>query len=143
MTARAIYCCGCRKEVQARLTDGREIYPHRPDLHGKPFWRCDGCNGYVGCHHRSQNRTKPLGCIPTPEIKAARNEVHRVIDPLWQSGLINRSALYRRIGAAIGMDEYHTAEIRSVEQAHEVITAAGAIEVELRAAEKTTEASHA
>jgi len=30
--ARPIWCCTCQKDVQARLTDGREIYPHRHDL---------------------------------------------------------------------------------------------------------------
>ena len=27
-----IRCCGCEKKVEARLTDGGEIYPHRADL---------------------------------------------------------------------------------------------------------------
>ena len=29
---RLIRCCGCGDKVQARLTDGSEIYPHRKDL---------------------------------------------------------------------------------------------------------------
>jgi hypothetical protein len=31
---RMLYCCGCQKDVPARLTDGREVYPHRLDLFG-------------------------------------------------------------------------------------------------------------
>lgn len=27
-----IYCTGCEEDVEARLTDGQERYPHRPDL---------------------------------------------------------------------------------------------------------------
>jgi hypothetical protein len=69
---RDIYCCGCESAVQARLTDGREIYPHRPDLADLPFWKCDGCGNHVGCHHKTNDRTRPLGNIPTPEIRIAR-----------------------------------------------------------------------
>lgn len=64
-----IFCCGCGVDVQARLTDVAEIYPHRDDLHSLPFWRCDACGNSVGCHHKTQNPTRPLGCIPTNEIK--------------------------------------------------------------------------
>lgn len=112
-----LYCCGCLKEVQARLTDGREIYPHRPDLGKLPFWRCDACGNYVGCHHKSESPTHPLGCIPTPELKDARREVHRLLDPLWKSGKYKRSVLYRRLAGAIGKTAYHTAEIRTLEEA--------------------------
>jgi hypothetical protein len=42
-----IHCSGCKGPVNARLTDGAEIYPHRQDLHRLPFWRCDSCGNYV------------------------------------------------------------------------------------------------
>jgi len=70
----SLYCCACRADVPARLTDGGEIYPHRADLADLPFWKCDACNNFVGCHHQTKNRTHPLGCIPSPEIKNARKE---------------------------------------------------------------------
>lgn len=118
-----IWCCGCACDVQARLTDGSEIYPHRPDLAVLPFWRCDGCGNFVGCHHKTEDRTKPLGCIPTPEIKRARSHIHRVLDPIWKRGKMKRRALYAELAEALGMDEYHTAEIKSVEHAREVYAA--------------------
>ena len=117
---RTIFCCGCQADVAARLTDGREIYAHRPDLASLPFWRCDACGNFVGCHHKTKDRTRPLGCIPTPEIKQARQHIHRILDPLWKSGQFERRALYTKIAEAIGESEYHTAEIRSVEQARKV-----------------------
>lgn len=116
---RKIYCCGCGEKVNARLTDGREIYPHRPDLEDLPFWRCDDCGNSVGCHHKTKDRTRPLGVIPTPEIKKARQHIHRVLDPLWKSGRFDRTDLYQWLSNRIGY-EYHTAEIQSVEQAREV-----------------------
>lgn len=117
---RAIFCTGCGRDVEARLTDGKEIYPHRHDLHSLPFWKCDCCNNFVGCHHKTKDRTRPLGCIPTKEIKNARQHIHRILDPIWKSKRMPRGKVYSKIAKALGIDEYHTAEIRSVEEAREV-----------------------
>jgi hypothetical protein len=114
-----LYCCECKTVVAARLTDGEEIYPHRPDLYVLPFWVCDACNNYVGCHYKTKNRTQPLGCIPTPELKSARKHIHRLLDPIWKSGKIGRSALYRKLSDELGWN-YHTGNIRSVEEARKV-----------------------
>ncbi|MCD1266915.1 hypothetical protein B5M44_21955 [Shinella sumterensis] len=117
---KTIFCCGCQRDVEARLTSGRETYSHRRDLHELPFWKCDGCGNFVGCHHKTKNRTRPLGVIPTPGIKAMRSEIHCVIDPIWKSGRVGRRELYGMIAHLIGVNEYHTADIRTVEQAREV-----------------------
>lgn len=114
-----IYCCGCQKEIEACLTDGKEIYPHRPDLHALPFWKCPACGNYVGCHHKTKDRTRPLGCIPTPEIKNARRHIHRLLDGIWKSGKIRRQKLYAKLSGKLGY-EYHTAEIRTIEEARKI-----------------------
>lgn len=114
-----IRCCGCEKEVEARLTDGGEIYQHRPDLKSLPFWKCDACGNYVGCHHKTKNRTQPLGCIPTPEIKIARQHIHKLLDPIWQSGNMKRKEVYRILSDRLGW-KYHTAKIQSTEEARKV-----------------------
>ncbi len=114
-----IYCCGCLKKVDARLTDGAEIYPNRSDLSSLPFWRCDTCGNYVGCHHKTKDRARPLGCIPTPEIKNARQHIHKIVDPIWKSGRISRKELYTKLSEQLGW-KYHTANIRSVEEARRV-----------------------
>lgn len=118
--SRSIFCCGCNADVSARLTDGVEIYPHRRDLAKLPFWRCDACGNFVGCHHKTKDRTRPLGVIPTPAIKAARTHIHRILDPLWKSGRFKRGEVYEMIAKRTDVAEYHTAEIRTVEQAREV-----------------------
>lgn len=115
-----LFCCHCKEEVEARLTDGREVYPHRPDLFDLPFWRCDACRNHVGCHHKTKDRTRPLGNIPTKELKNARQHIHRILDPIWKDGKISRGRVYARIAQELGIDEYHTAEIRSVEEARRV-----------------------
>ncbi len=114
-----IYCCGCGKDVSVRLTDGKEIYPHRQNLYSLPFWKCDDCNNFVGCHHKTKNRTRPLGCIPTQEIKDARKHIHSILDPIWESGKIGRKELYGMISKHIGR-EYHTAEIRTIDEARDI-----------------------
>lgn len=121
LNTRAIYCCGCGADVQARLTTGAEIYPHRSDLAALPFWRCDACGNYVGCHHKTAAPTTPLGCIPTPEVKAARQHIHAILDPIWQSGRMGRKELYARLTERLGW-KYHTAKIRSVDEARKVYT---------------------
>lgn len=118
-----IFCCGCDDEIEARLTDGREIYPHRRDLAEIPFWKCDGCGNHVSCHHRHHDESKrldPQGVIATQEIKEARSHIHRILDPLWKKKLMPRGKVYSRIAKALGKKEYHTAEIRSVEEARAV-----------------------
>ena len=121
-----IYCCGCEKDVEARLTDGSEIYPHRPDLYALPFWKCDKRSNYVGCHHKTKNRTRPLGCIPTAEIMDARKRIHAMIDPHWKSGRITRGKLYFELSRRLGW-EYHTANIKSIDEANKVLSAADQI----------------
>ena len=60
-----------------------------------------------------------LGVIPTPEIKNARQHIHRILDPLWKSKRWKRGALYAELGKRLGY-EFHTAEIKSVEEARKI-----------------------
>lgn len=125
-----IRCCGCDDIVSARLTNGAEIYPHRADLADLPFWKCDACLNYVGCHHKTSNRTAPLGCIPTKELMAARREIHKILDPLWQSGNFSRRGIYADLSKALGWT-YHTAKITSVGEANQVIAHLNSIAYEV------------
>ncbi len=114
-----IFCCGCQTIVKPRITTGEEIYPHRPDLYKLPFWICDACKNYVGCHHKSSNPTKPLGNIPTAELRNARKHIHAILDPLWKSGKMKRGRVYRAISDELGY-QYHTAEIKTIDEARRV-----------------------
>ena len=114
-----IYCCGCKEDVIARLTSGKEIYPHRKDLYTLPFWKCKVCGNHVGCHCKTGNPTRPLGCIATKEIKQARQRIHALLDPVWEKGKYSRKQVYRKISQKLGY-KYHTAEIRTIKQARTV-----------------------
>lgn len=117
---RLIRCCGCRAEkVEARLTNGAEIYPHRPDLAALPFWKCDACGNYVGCHHKTGKPTEPLGNIPTAELREARKHIHAILDPLWKSKRFRRTELYAKISDHMGFG-YHTAKLRTIDEARKV-----------------------
>lgn len=114
-----IHCVACGEKVEARLTSGQEIYPHRPDLATLPFWKCDTCGNYVGCHHKTDKPTTPLGVIPTPELKKARSQIHEMLDPIWRSGKMSRRQLYELLSEQLGW-RYHTANIRSMDEARKV-----------------------
>jgi len=124
MQVREIWCCDCGFKVKARLTDGKEIYPHREDLYKLPFWICDRCDNFVGCHWKTKDRTRPLGIIPTPAIKNARKHIHALLDPMWKNrdnAKRKRTFLYNIIKERLGSKyDYHTANIISVEEGRKV-----------------------
>lgn len=115
-----IWCCGCQEEVNARLTNGREIYPHREDLSHLPFWKCDACGNYVGTHYKTKDCEKPLGSIPTKELREMRKKIHSMIDPLWRSGRYKRGTLYKKLSDRLGY-QFHSAEINTIEEAELVL----------------------
>lgn len=113
-----IYCVACAKEVEAQALFGDSIYPHRPDLYSKKFLQCPHCGNYVGTHQDG----RPLGTIPTPELRAMRNKVHAVIDEYWlpERSRGKRKMLYRALSRYLGR-EYHTGELNSIEECERVI----------------------
>ena len=114
-----IFCGNCNSIIIARLTTGREVYRHIPRLNTKRFWKCDSCGGFVGTHADSKDH-KPLGTIPTPEVKEKRKEIHKLLDPIWSTGRVRRGEVYRTLANFIGR-QYHTAEINTVDEADKVI----------------------
>lgn len=82
-----------------KLTTGAELYPHRPDLHRKYFWRCD-CGAYCGCHGVT---TRPLGNPCGYETRRARISAHAHFDPLWRSGGMGRQDAYTWLSQRMGL----------------------------------------
>jgi hypothetical protein len=75
----------------ADLVGGQAIYPHRPDLWTKRFWRCRPCRAYVGCHRGTD---RPLGRLANAQLRMIRGRAHACFDPLWRDGSMNRADAY-------------------------------------------------
>lgn len=125
-----IHCCQCESLTKAVLITGLEAYPHRSDLKSLPFWKCPKCNNFVGCHHKTKNRTKPLGCIPTKEIKEIRKVIHSILDPMWRDGYYKRAEIYGLISKEIGFN-YHTASLKTVDECNKALKIISKLEDEL------------
>ena len=123
-----IYCVECKKDVDAKLVTGKDVYPHRSDLYNLLFYKCPTCGGFVGTHKDGSER--PLGCIASAELKKARIMVHNRMDKLWKSGRIKRGKLYSIISKEIGYD-YHSGETREVKECYRVLDIIDRIEVKL------------
>lgn len=107
-----IFCIKCNKDVEANLVTGEIIYPHRPDLYNLKFYQCPVCKNYVGTH---KGTVKPLGCIPTNELKQARIKVHNKLDYLWKSGKYKRYKIYKALSKYFGY-EYHNGQTKTIEE---------------------------
>lgn len=82
-------CSYC--DQPSELVGGLDIYPHRPDLAHKWFYRCLPCSAYVGCHPGTK---KPLGRLANEQLRRAKNRAHAAFDPLWKNGPMKRGDAY-------------------------------------------------
>jgi hypothetical protein len=98
-------CVHCGNEC--RKTDGKEIYPHRKDLHSLVFFKCDPCDARVGAH---KNSGKPLGYAANSETQRARSYVHSILDPIWKKARTRsaRSVVYKYLSQKMGIDRKKT-----------------------------------
>lgn len=111
-----IFCCTCNKNVESMLVRGKDCYPYRKDLSRLKFYQCPVCKNFVGTH---KGTDIPLGVIASPEIKRERMKIHFLLDPLWRNKRISRKEIYKEISASLGY-EYHTANLRSLEECRKV-----------------------
>lgn len=84
----------------AVLVKGDAIYPHRPDLHHKHFYRCR-CGAYCGCH---PGTAQPLGYPCGPETRRARSAAHACFDPIWRNKEMSRPSAYAWLAKETGID---------------------------------------
>lgn len=96
-----VICPYCHRP--AELVDGKAIYPSRPDLYQKKFWLCTLCDAYVGTH-RGSKAHNPLGRLANAELRRAKQDVHRVFDPLWKTKQMTRNEAYRWLAEELGID---------------------------------------
>lgn len=118
MKSNSIFCTSCDKFVEPKNVAGQAIYPHRTDLYAKQFLACPYCGNYVGTHADG----RPLGTIPTPELRSWCKLVHDIIDAYWlpTKDRAKRRELYAAISHHIGK-EYHTGELNTFAECKDVI----------------------
>ncbi len=93
-----VTCDYCQRN--AVLVSGNVIYPYRPDLFHKWFYRCEPCGAYVGCHPGS---AQALGRLANAELRAAKMAAHAAFDPLWRNGGMSRSSAYAWLSRELGV----------------------------------------
>lgn len=111
-------------QAASECVDGTVIYPHRPDLAEKKFWRCAPCDAYVGCH---DGTPEPFGRLANAELRQAKTKAHIAFDPIWRTGRMTRSDAYRWLAEKLGIsiDECHIGMF-DVEQCEKVVHLAAA-----------------
>ena len=98
-------CPVCRDPSIA--VTGEAIYPHRPDLYRRRFFRCQThTDYYVGTHRKSG---EALGVLANKEHRRLKILCHRYFDPHWKERGNDRSALYQRLSDEMGisLEECH------------------------------------
>ncbi len=117
---RKIYCVTCSEKVDAVKITGNQAYRHRHDLKDLIFWQCPTCKNFVGCHPATEKTNdRPLGIIANKELRQARTHIHNILDPLWNPDKKKRKKIYSLISEHFGW-KYHTAKIKSIQEAREV-----------------------
>lgn len=117
-----------------RLTTGKEVYAHRPDLYDLKFWKCTHCiDSFVGCHkpgarvkilgyYEVSDGTLPLGTAANAALRKMRSEAHKVFDPKWKNGRRHRGTAYAILSAMTGIShEQCHISMMSLAQCHKVI----------------------
>ena len=109
----SVVCPYC--DQAAALVTGADVYPHRPDLSGLKFYRCDPCDAHVGCHRPgtwawvggakvTNTGTEPLGRLANAELRAAKKMAHDAFDPVWRDGGISRRDAYAWLAGVLGIE---------------------------------------
>lgn len=108
---KSITCDYCRQP--APLVTGRELYPHRPDLWEKNFYRCAPCDAHVGCHPPEDSPrggmgdgTVPLGRLANAELRRLKSAAHASFDPLWQGSRMRRRDAYLWLAQELGIEPH-------------------------------------
>lgn len=109
MEAKHVTCDYCSQP--APLVTGRELYPHRPDLWEKKFYRCTPCDAHVGCHPPADgprggvgDGTVPMGRLANAELRRAKTAAHAVFDPFWQAARMRRRDAYLWLAQELGVE---------------------------------------
>ncbi len=88
----------------SELVGGDVIYPHRPDLSKKLFYRCEPCDARVGVH---AGTLKPLGRLANAELRSWKMKAHSAFDPIWLSKRMKRKQAYIWLSKELGINVHN------------------------------------
>lgn len=113
-----LYCEACKSKVKTLVVNGATIYPHRPDLYQKVFLQCPHCKNYTMADEikstdsfKTWERRHRKKTIPTATSRRSRYKIHKLIDPVWKSGIMSRANIYKRLSVATGVKNYHNGSL--------------------------------
>lgn len=114
--------CGSK----AYLRPARVVFGDNAPNPEDKFYVCGrypACDCYVSAHRRT---LRPMGTLADRSLRKKRQETHRALDKLWQSGLMSRAQAYRLICLYLGLPEgeAHIAAF-SLERCEDVIAFCG------------------
>ena len=79
-----MWCCKCHRETDAMLVGGMTINTKRPECWNQKFYQCPVCLNY--CNARKiGDEWKPIAFIATPALRAERQRLHELFDPVWKN----------------------------------------------------------
>ena len=85
-------CADCGAKM--KLKSGKPI--DRPLM-----YKCPDCRAI----HAAFRDGRPVGTPANKETRHLRYKLHKLMDPLWEKGLISRRHLYERMGEHLELDE--------------------------------------
>lgn len=113
--AMIVICPYC--DAEAKLVSGDVVFPHRPDLKNKHFYRCEPCSARVGCH---PGTTTPMGSLASKELRYQRSLAHLALDALWKRNYMTRQEAYlwlaQEFGASTHIGQSDEATCRKIRQ---------------------------
>lgn len=92
-----VLCPYCNDPAHA--VDGRQVYPHRPDLHHRRFYVCWVCRAWAP---RAISGA-PMARLANARTRRLRQQAHQAFDPVWQKGRMSRSQAYAWLRNALGL----------------------------------------
>ena len=93
-------CDACNSENISFITNteaGHKAYRKWPWI-----YFCNDCKASVGCH---PDTVTPLGFMAGIETRRLRSELHRILDPYWQTGQWTRVEIYQWLASVLDLDE--------------------------------------
>lgn len=113
-----IYCCKCCKDVDAVLVSGMTVNVRCPEHWDRKYYQCPHCLNYC-LANKYHNDWKPMALIAGPELRAERQRLHNLFDPVWKNDPLpyeSRQGWYKYM--AVGMHrgpkyQFHFGFLRS------------------------------